>query len=257
MHFANDSNITLVLTSCGRLDLLQKTLESFDRYNTAPIREVLITEDSGNEGVHQAIPHSWRPFTRVFINRPQLGQIASIDMAYAEVRTSLIFHCEDDWEFYRPGFIEDSLAILEAVPTVLQVWLRSYAHDIRIHSPYHHLGPRRMIAGVACYPLLSDKPDWQGFSFNPGLRRLADYQRLAPYAEKGGEKRLSIDYAELGLTAMVLEGDAVLHTGFEAHVVVPKERSRKKSRRRIDRWKMVLCAVLGLACGFALGALPW
>ena len=42
VHFSHESDITLVVTSCGRLDLLKTTLESFDRFNTAPIREVLI-----------------------------------------------------------------------------------------------------------------------------------------------------------------------------------------------------------------------
>ncbi|MCQ5167817.1 hypothetical protein NE645_17870, partial [Roseburia hominis] len=35
--------------------------------------------------------------------------------------TAYIFHCEDDWEFYRPGFVEDSRAILENKPEILQV----------------------------------------------------------------------------------------------------------------------------------------
>ncbi len=48
MVFSENSDITLVVTSCGRFDLLKRTLETFDRYNTAAIRHVLITEDSGD-----------------------------------------------------------------------------------------------------------------------------------------------------------------------------------------------------------------
>ncbi|MFP3527750.1 glycosyltransferase family 2 protein, partial [Pantoea sp. SIMBA_072] len=73
------------------------TLESFDRYNTAPIREVFITEDSGDDAVHGAVPEHWKPYCKVFVNRPKLGQLPSIDLAYSHVKTPYIFHCEDDW----------------------------------------------------------------------------------------------------------------------------------------------------------------
>lgn len=161
MQFSQESDITLVVTSCGRLDLLKLTLESFDRFNSAPIREVFITEDSGDERVRTAVPAHWKDHCTFFVNRPKLGQLASIDLAYEQVKTPYIFHCEDDWEFYRPGFVEDSKAILEQRPDILQVWLRSYAHDLRVHSPYIHLGARELIGGVPCYPLISDKPEWQ------------------------------------------------------------------------------------------------
>ncbi|AVD87334.1 MULTISPECIES: hypothetical protein [unclassified Pseudomonas] len=252
MRFSVDSDITLVVTSCGRFDLLRQTLDSFDRCNTAPIREVFITEDSGDDAVHACVPEHWKPHCQVFVNRPKLGQLASIDLAYRHVKTPYIFHCEDDWKFYRQGFVEDSHAILEASPGLLQVWLRSYAHDLAIHSPYIHLGERQVIAGVPCYPLLSDKADWQAFSLNPGLRRLSDYQRLAPFAAYAGEKALSRRYAELNLAAVTLEGDAVLHTGFGMHVTLPGEDRRKARRRKRDRVKLALTLLIGALLGMGI-----
>lgn len=38
--------ITFVLTSCGRNDLLEKTLDSFFKWNTYPIERYIISEDS-------------------------------------------------------------------------------------------------------------------------------------------------------------------------------------------------------------------
>ncbi|MFJ9992252.1 glycosyltransferase family 2 protein [Pseudomonas putida] len=255
MRFSENSDITLVVTSCGRFDLLKATLESFDRYNTAPIREVFITEDSGDDAVHAAVPEHWKAHCKVFVNRPKLGQLASIDLAYSHVKTSYIFHCEDDWSFYRQHFVEDSRLILEASPQILQVWLRSHAHDLAIHSPYIRLGDRQVIAQVPCYPLLSEKADWQAFSLNPGLRRLSDYQTCAPFAAYSGEKALSRRYAELGLTAVTLEGDAVLHTGFGSHVTLPEEVQRKAKRRQRDRIKLVATLVAGTLVGIGIGFL--
>ena len=255
MRFSDSSDITLVVTSCGRFDLLKDTLESFDRYNTAAIREVFITEDSGDDAVHGAVPEHWKPHCTVFVNRPKLGQLASIDLAYGQVKTPYIFHCEDDWQFYRQGFVEDSRSILEASPQLLQVWLRSHAHDLAVHSPYIHLGDRQVIAGVPCYPLLSEKAEWQSFSLNPGLRRLSDYQRCAPFSAYAGEKALSRRYAELELTAVTLEGDAVMHTGFGSHVTLPEERQRKERRRQRDKLKLLMVLVLGVVLGTGIGLL--
>lgn len=253
MRFSEQSDITLVVTSCGRFDLLKRTLESFDAFNTADIREVFITEDSGDDAVRQAIPAHWQEHCTFFVNRPKLGQLASIDLAYTSVKTPYIFHCEDDWEFYRPGFVEDSKTVLELRPDILQVWLRNFVYDLQVHSPYIRLGPRELIGAVPCYPLISDKPEWQAFSLNPGLRRIKEYLLCAPYAGFEGEKGLSRRYAELNLTAVTLEGDAVLHTGFGLHVSTSAERLNKARRKRRERIKLAAVLLLGLAIGWLLG----
>jgi hypothetical protein len=46
-----NNDVTLFITSCGRPDLLKITLESFIKYNTYPIKEAIICEDSGINGI--------------------------------------------------------------------------------------------------------------------------------------------------------------------------------------------------------------
>ena len=46
-----NKEVTLFITSCGRPQLLKKTLVSFVRNNTYPIKEVIICEDSGIKGI--------------------------------------------------------------------------------------------------------------------------------------------------------------------------------------------------------------
>ena len=252
MIFSKDSDITLVVTSCGRFDLLTRTLASFDAFNSTPIREVFITEDSGDQAVQACIPEHWHEHTTFFVNVPRLGQLRSIDLAYSHVKTSWVFHCEDDWAFYRPGFIEESRVLLESDPQALQVWLRSFAHDLVTHSPYVYLGAREVVEGIPCYRVGSYKQEWQGFSFNPGLRRLIDYQRYAPYAHYSGEKDLSRLYADEQRYALILENDAVLHTGFGEHVSVPEERAKKMRRKKHERLRLVLVFIIGTVFGFLL-----
>jgi len=84
------------------------------------------------------------------------------------------------------------------------------------------------------------------------LRRLRECALCAPYAGFEGEKGLSRRYAELNLTAMSLEGDAVLHTGFGLHVSTSAERLNKARRKRRERVKLVLMLLLGLGLGWLI-----
>ena len=163
LTFSYASDVTVVLTSCGRFDLLETTIESFIRFNQHPIKHFIIIEDSGDDAVYGCVPELYRQYFTFLINKSKLGQIKSIDKAYSLVDTPYIFHCEDDWVFYRYGFIEDSKLLLEANKDILQVWLRSYYHDIKVHSGYHYQGERQQISGVYYYRVMSHKPDWQGF----------------------------------------------------------------------------------------------
>ena len=251
--FAKDSDVTAVLTSCGRFDLLRQTLDSFFRYNTYPLRNFFLIEDSAKAGVENHIPESVRAAVKVRVNRPPVGQIAAVDKVYAEVTTPYVFHLEDDWLFYRPGFIEDSRKILQAEPRALLVQLRSYHHDLAYYGVRPlRLGARRVVDGVAFYRLESGHAHSQCFSFNPGLRRRGDYPDGGYTALAGGgtgteaEVAASEYYAAQGCFQVALENDAVKHTGFGRHVA-----------HRPTRWKKHRDHVLRLFAAMAMFALGW
>lgn len=204
--------VTLVVTSCGRHDLLERTLRSFVRHNTFPIKETVIVEDS------PLPPPSWLADltalgSRKWIaNGPRMGQIYSVDRAYAEVNTEYIFHCEDDWEFFRFGFMEESLDLLHDWPNVLQVWIRDDSEHpvVMEHYPFPIMKPEwRKERGEG----------WSGFAFNPGLRRLADYVKIGSFGRHVsynkqfcGELALSRLYWDLGYVCAKLPA-ACKHIG--------------------------------------------
>ena len=129
--------ITGVLTSCGRHDLLQQTLDSFFRFNTMPLSKLIVIED-GPELAACAVRDRFSSHNIEWISTGRrVGQIAAIDYAYSRVATPYIFHLEDDWQFYRQGFVEKSLAVLEANPKCIQVWLRSL-EDTQFHPVEPH-----------------------------------------------------------------------------------------------------------------------
>ena len=218
----SDRSVTLVITCCGRLDLLQRTLVSFFQFNTYPITECIIIEDSGTVTDLQSISPFIPVRHKFIINEENIGQIRSIDIAYAQVRTPYIFHCEEDWEFYDRGFIEESFKILDADRTVFTVWLRNHKA-----TNGHPIEPEVIERGIARYHYMQTgfRMFWHGFTFNPGLRRTVDCMKLHPYAALKvlvksdrkstiGEIDLSVYYHHLGYRAAM----TTVNTGFVKHI---------------------------------------
>lgn len=94
------TDITFVLTSCGRFDLLVETRRAFLASNTAAISRYVIVKDSGDPQISDVFA-SFDVRFELLINDPPRGQMASIDPAYSGVHTPYIFHCEQ-W-FKRNG----------------------------------------------------------------------------------------------------------------------------------------------------------
>ncbi len=221
-----DADITVVVTSCNRHDLLARTLESFRAQETeGRVARILVAED-GDADPSQVCARFGAEYFRT---GERAGQIRLIDRAYAKVETPFIFHLEDDWEFYRPGFMQKSRAFLEADPAILLVQLRAW-NDTNGH-PISHAAPDRSYGVMAT----GYCDCWHGFTFNPGLRRLSDYRRLGasyenqprtmyvvaktPTAALPFEVEASAFYHRLGYRAVILdEGGYVRHIGEDRHV---------------------------------------
>lgn len=228
------SDVTCVLTSCGRYDLLAITLSSFFEYNTYPIRRFIIVEDGLPipEEVRTSLPHA--DSIEWIATGEHVGQIPAIDYAYSRVDTPYIFHLEDDWEFYRKGFIPASKKVLRYNPKCLQVQIRALTDTM--HHPV--LPAVHRSDGVPWRRMAYDfDVTWHGFAFNPGLRRLRDYVAIGGYGVHvhslelsrenyaNHEERLNGVYRERDyFTAIVCGGGGsgfVRHTGWRRTVSPP------------------------------------
>jgi hypothetical protein len=219
-------DVSVVLTSCGRPELLSRTLDSFFAQNNYPVREFIIVEDGPSDSTLKDEPR-FRTRNIKWINTgSRVGQIVAIDFAYQQARSEFIFHCEDDWEFFSPNFIEKSLAVLEADTDVVQVWLRSL-EDTNCHP----VDDEVLSAGNVQYRLLKSEfasqewGVWHGFCFNPGLRRrreyllLGSFARLDPSSSKKAfeiERDASRFFKDFGYRAAILVENQGL--GFVRHL---------------------------------------
>lgn len=216
------NEITLVLTSCGRQELLSRTIHSFNHYNTYPIAKFILIEDSANQRMADFVSATFGKQFEIIINPKNIGLIKSIDKAYAKVETPYIFHCEDDWVFFRDGFIQESLSILESDPHIFQVWLRHH-WDCSSHPIEQNILQTKN--GVQYRRLKQNyNNDWHGFSFNPGLRRLSDYKKIGRYTEIGHELEINHRFKQLGFYSVILEESAVVHIGNDQHILDPSKK---------------------------------
>lgn len=233
LQHLEETRIAFVLTSCARFDLLEETIETFLEYNTAPIDQYLIIEDSGDAHVRDVVSKFDAPID-VIVNDPPIGQLRSIDRAYAAVDAPFIYHCEDDWRFFRSGFVEECLELLRFDPTISTVVCRRLGqnskHDLISKAPMRvHKGIR-----YRKRPLWSQW-DWGGYSFNPGLRRLADYKKLGSFAKWSTEKDVSLFFKRLGMSLAVLEEPACETTGKERRVAMNSPQPSLRARlQRIE-----------------------
>jgi len=227
-----DDDVTVVITTCNRAFLLRETLASFLQFNTYPIKKYVIIEDSGAQGINDFCRELLYPCeVELIYNIQNIGQVSSIDLAYSKVNTKWIFHCEEDWKFYKHGFIERSFEILKKDPTVVTVWLRQQVGHCNILDNGHPVD-KSVDMGGYYYMLKNFAGNWDGFTFNPGLRRTCDYLLVAPFEEsckpyhhvtRPGEYDVSRVYRGLGMRgAIPCEREGyVVHIGWNHHI--PRE----------------------------------
>ena len=70
--------MSFVLTSCGRVDLLDKTLKSFFKYNDYPLEDLYLTEDSVDNNVYELIEKKWKNNLNLLFNKNKKGIASNI-----------------------------------------------------------------------------------------------------------------------------------------------------------------------------------
>jgi len=232
-----ENKVCAVLTSCGRLDLLKDTLNSFILNNTYYIEKFIIIEDSGDKEIGEELiklnEEKYKSMFTIVLNEKQIGQTASIDKAYGMIKDECdyIFHCENDWLFYKRGFIEDSIKVLESQPKVLQAWIRPKNDGIlnqiedKVYTLPGGVQVRRVFPVNYSTGQINEDgtprivKNYMGFSFNPGLKRVSDYKLIGSYKSKNEEHLVDAFYRDNGYMVVSLSTNNqegyVRHNGWD------------------------------------------
>jgi len=210
--------VTLFITSCGRPNLLKTTLESFVKYNTYPIKEVILCEDSGFPDIVDFAKDILPYPTHLCYNEERIGQMKTIEKYIKLVKTPYVFHLEDDYEFFDYGFIELSFKILESDSAISQVLLQDEQHDLY----------KVDIGNPLCYKILTNDPRMTDsnygdgalnvFSWRPSLKKLEICLLRIPYELWDDEYTIELEINKLGKYAVITKNIKNGKKGFCSHI---------------------------------------
>jgi glycosyl transferase family 2 len=216
------SKLTVVLTSCGRFDLLEETVASFLEHFDAD--RIVIADDAGDVGAAARFG-SKIPQTEMRVNAPKLGQMRSIDALYASVQTPYVVHLEDDWRFLGGVDLDKVVRFLEARPDISVVCI-GYRFDER----FRHHARKTTQDGIDYWVWdLDAHPKWFSYSFNPSVGRLALWRDIGPYARFNTEEGLSQFAKGRGLRIAMVIPSVAEHIGDERHAEDPFQPQRAKT----------------------------
>ena len=211
------NTVSVVFTSCGRLGFLEKTVRSFLKYNTYPIDKYIVIENEKQENTEETISEIFRDLNYLLIlNDENIGQVSSIDKAYSFVDTEYIFHCEDDWEFFKKDFIQYSIDVLKHNKKYINVSIRKRFDGER--GSMHPISEKLRTNSNTCFHEyeIDYLGMWHGFSWNPGLRRSSDYKFINNYKQYKDEAGVGNFYKENGYIAVCLEEEYCKHLGINS-----------------------------------------
>ena len=210
--------VTLFITSCGRPELLKRTLISFVKYNTYPIEEVILCEDSCIPNIVDFVKNIL-PYPIIFCyNSERIGQMKTIEKYTPLIKTPYVFHLEDDYEFFDSGFIELSFKILNSDPNISQVLLEDE----------HHTYPKIDINHELCYKVMTNNineiysNNGDGplniFSWRPSLKRIEIQKLRMPYELWDDEYTIQLKINKLGFYSVITKNEKNGRLGFCTHI---------------------------------------
>lgn len=169
------------ITSCGRFDLLDQTLNSIVKNQLQKL--FFIIHDDG--------------LTRI-------GQHKSIEHFLTGKSDKYYLHCEEDWIFDNTyDWISESIRIMESDPTIIKVICRKDAvHPCEFKNGYGLLVP---------WTDPWKQNTWHGFGWNPGVTRLDLLQKFMPFGAT--EQEVSKAIYEAGYKTVLLEHGVCHHIG--------------------------------------------
>ena len=138
----------------------------------------------------------------------------SIENGVKYITTPYVFHCEDDWGFYCPGFIEVSMEILQKNDIISQVLLRSYDEYTNMYNMKINNNNNTN------YNIITLKEGTSVYSFNPSLKKIEVELLNIPYKDTDDEGTIQKKIQELGYVSVVTKNKNgfVAHIGWNDHV---------------------------------------
>ena len=224
------ARIALTITTCKRVELFERTVESFRRCcrDHERIQEWICIDDSSSAEDRARMKARFPFFTWVWKDEKTRGHAHSMNLLAELVRAGgfeYVLHLEDDWEFFETrDWIGDALDVLAQHPDCGQVLLnRNYAEvpeDRDIHGGLVRTTPRGTgyrlhVHDTAAVTHGRSNAWWPHYSLRPSLTRAEVFQRVGRFDP--GVDHFELDYArryqQAGFCSAFLDTIGLKHIG--------------------------------------------
>jgi hypothetical protein len=207
-----ESDITTFVLSCDRLDLLEKTLNSFFRTRDYETKMVIV-DDSGRKDIFDILVEKYGNKCDVVCYPTNRGQWWAKDFMVSYCDTEYIFYLEDDWELIKTGYLTKSKEILQKyrdIGTVDISWrtfedegIDSYEKELVDNTFYY-----KKFWRITDYHY-----HWYGWCGSPNLRRREDYILLGRVEKYYQEIWIDRKFYSLGFKSVYVNDKYVEHLG--------------------------------------------
>lgn len=217
----------VLLTSCGRHDLLKETIKSLRFWR----RDIFFTDFIIHEDLKNAQPSKYLDDINLHYGYQikytgGLGQHASIEKFLKESQEDKYYlHLEDDWKTLHNDYdwMQQAIDLMEADPMIIKVLAREdmvhpveYNYCMNEGIIYHKNNAIRF--GTHNFGYVEPWQDpwknitWRGFSWNPGVTRLDLLKKFLPFGKY--EEDVSENIYQAGYKIAALEKGVYKHIGY-------------------------------------------
>lgn len=229
--------ITLTITSCKRLDLFKRTINSF-LINVIDIHLIdrwVCVDDNTSEEDRREMKRLYPFFEFIDKDLTDKGHARSMNIIRNTVNTPYILHLEDDWEFILKGrYISDCLDVLASNENIGQCLFNKNYSEILNHN-YEVKGGEfkttkqgqryfiheyvstetERVRWLEKHGAAPSSNYWPHFSFRPSLIRTNVFKTVGEFNESAChfEMEYAYRYVSKGYISAFLEGVYCIHIG--------------------------------------------
>ena len=227
--------VTFTITTCKRLDLFQKTINSvINCFDIDLIDEWVCIDDNSSEDDRKNMMDLYPFFTFIFKNITDKGHARSMNLLQKYVKTPYIFHMEDDWKFIcKRNYIAECLDVLNSNKKLGQCLVnKNYSEiekDIDIKGGEYKISDNGIRYFIHEFVTNGEESRrwtikhgngltsnyWPHFSLRPSLIRKEVYEKLGEFNENANhfEMEYAYKYFNNGYLSAFLEGIYSIHIG--------------------------------------------
>lgn len=227
--------VTFSITTCKRLDLFIKTMNSFINCceDLDKIDRWILVDDNSSEEDREKMKSLYPFFEFHFKTLEDKGHVKSINMIYDIVNTPFLFHMEDDWVFFeKRNYISNCLEVLTQHPNISQCLLNKNYSELAkdnikgglynttrsglrfyLHEYTHNEETKNKF--IKKYGECSSCCYWPHFSLRPSLLKVNNIKTVGRFNEEAGhfEMEFAKRYFNNKFISCFLEGTYCEHIG--------------------------------------------